>query len=88
MNERGFEHSIDCTCGGCERIRAMLRRNVKKGKVHLVGIESDKKKILDNKIVAEVIKLNKKIIADRKCKERELDKKIKKLSKIKGSGFL
>ncbi len=47
MSEKGFEHSIDCDCAGCERIKAMLRRNVKKGKVHLVGIESDKKKIME-----------------------------------------
>ena len=47
MARKGFEHSIDCQCAGCERIRVVLRRGVKKAKIHLVGLESDKKKIMD-----------------------------------------
>ena len=40
MADGGFEHSVDCQCRECERIRAMLRRNVKKGKIHLVVVET------------------------------------------------
>ena len=47
MAEKGFVHSIDCKCAGCERIKAMLRRDVKAGKIHLVGVESVKKKIME-----------------------------------------
>lgn len=38
---------------------------------------------VDDKIVSELKRLGKEIVKERKIKERELDRKIEKLSKIK-----
>ena len=41
-----MNHGIDCPCEECEKIRSLLRDGVKSGRIHLVGLEEDKKKIL------------------------------------------
>ncbi len=46
MTEEGFVHSIDCNCGGCRRIRAMLKASVDSGKIFLSGTPEDKEKIM------------------------------------------
>jgi len=38
-------HGIDCPCEECEKIRKLLKEASESGKIHLVGLEEDKKKI-------------------------------------------
>lgn len=40
-------HGIDCPCDECKAIRQLIKMNVKSGNVHLVGLEKDKKKVME-----------------------------------------
>jgi hypothetical protein len=41
-----MEHSIDCPCGECKKIRKLLRDKANSGEVYLGGLEEDKRKIM------------------------------------------
>ena len=41
------KHGIDCPCDRCKKIRQFLRDGVESGEIYLVGLEIDKKKIMD-----------------------------------------
>lgn len=45
-----MDHGIDCPCDECEKIRQLIRGKVETGEVYLVGLEEDKRKILNPKV--------------------------------------
>ena len=53
-----LNHGIDCSCDECEKIRQLIRGKVETGEVYLVGLEEDKKKILDPNIKSREVNKN------------------------------
>lgn len=45
MNEKKIQHGIDCPCEECAKIRDLLFRGELEGKLHLVGLQKDLKKL-------------------------------------------
>ena len=39
------KHGIDCPCKECQKIRTLLKKKEKEGKIYLSGLEEDKEKI-------------------------------------------
>ena len=42
-----MNHGIDCFCNDCKKIRKLLRDGVNSGDRYLVGLESDKNKVMN-----------------------------------------